>query len=100
MANPANNGEKMNIYFRFSGEDFKKMIIKLPNRGKLKAKYIKQLTNEEGMRNMLTLLQQSVDKVNNYERFEQLGDLTANKFIVGMLISDFLNWIVQMALKL
>ena len=82
MANPSKN-EKMNIYLGSRGKDFKKMIITLLNRGKLKAKYIKQITDEEGMKEYANAFTaKSADKVNNYERFEQLGDLTANKFIV------------------
>lgn len=76
--NPPNN-----IYLGSRGDDFKKMITGLLERGKLKPKYIDMLTDKNSMKaygNAFT--GKSADPVKNYERFEQIGDVTANKFIV------------------
>jgi dsRNA-specific ribonuclease len=72
-----------NIYLGSRDEDFKKLIITILTRGRLKPKYIDLLTNEKSMAeygNAFTA--ESADTVNNYERYEQLGDISANKFIV------------------
>lgn len=65
------------------GTEFKNMIISFLERGKLKPKYINLLTNDE---NMLLYGQaftsETVNAEVNYEVFEQLGDVSANKFIV------------------
>jgi dsRNA-specific ribonuclease len=71
------------IYLGSRGSDFKEMITSFLNRGNLKAKYINLLTSDENM----TLYSQAftsdtVNPDNNYEVFEQLGDVSANKFIV------------------
>jgi len=71
------------IYLGSRGPDFKDLIAGLLRRGKLKAKYIDILTNEEGMKaygQAFTAV--TADPINNYERYEQLGDVSANKFIV------------------
>ena len=71
------------IYLGSRGQDFKDLISGLLRRGKLKAKYIDILTNDEGMKaygQAFTAV--TADPVNNYERFEQIGDVSANKFIV------------------
>jgi dsRNA-specific ribonuclease len=71
------------IYLGSRGQDFKNMIVGLLKRGNLKAKYIDLLTDEKSMifyGNAFTAT--TANKVDNYERFEQIGDVTANKFIV------------------
>jgi dsRNA-specific ribonuclease len=71
------------LYLGLRGESFKKLIIGLLNRGRLKPKYIEKLTNESAMEAYnKAFTAASADEKNNYEQFEQLGDLTANKFIV------------------
>lgn len=72
-----------NIYLGSRDEDFKELIRTILARGRLKPKYIELLTNEKSMAeygNAFTAA--SADNVNNYERYEQLGDMSANKFIV------------------
>jgi dsRNA-specific ribonuclease len=72
-----------NLYLGSRGTDFKNMIVGLLKRGKLKPKYIDLLTNEKSMKEYgLAFTGETADKVNNYERYEQIGDVTANKFIV------------------
>ena len=71
------------IYLGSRGQDFKNMIVGLLKRGNLKAKYIDLLTDEKSLLaygQAFTAV--TADKVDNYERFEQIGDVTANKFIV------------------
>lgn len=71
------------IYLGSRGEDFRNLITGILKRGKLKPKYIDSILTEKGMKaygNAFTA--SSADPVNNYERFEQIGDVSANKFIV------------------
>jgi len=71
------------IYLGSRDIDFKNMIIGLLKRGNLKAKYIDLLTDEKSILaygQAFTAV--TADRINNYERFEQIGDVTANKFIV------------------
>lgn len=71
------------VYLGSRGDGFKNMIISLLKRGKLKPKYIELLTDNKSMESYgQAFTASSADRVNNYERFEQLGDVTANKFIV------------------
>ncbi len=81
----------MNTYYYASRkQDFKDFITSLLRRGDLKQKYIDILTSNEGMNyygNAFTA--SSIDSVNNYERFENMGDVTANKFIVWYAYQRF-----------
>lgn len=71
------------IYLGSRGQDFKNMIVGLLKRGNLKAKYIDLLTDEKSMIFYgQAFTATTANKVDNYERFEQIGDVTANKFIV------------------
>ena len=75
--------EQTVVYLGLRDESFKKLIINLLNKGKLKPKYIEALTTTENMKaynNAFTAA--SANKDNNYEIFEQIGDVSANKFIV------------------
>jgi dsRNA-specific ribonuclease len=72
-----------NLYLGSRGSDFKDMIIGLLQRGRLKAKYINALTDKKSMESYgQAFTATTADPVNNYERFEQIGDVSANKFIV------------------
>lgn len=78
------------FYTGSRGSDFVDLISGLLSRGKLKPKYISLLTNEESMKAYSTAFTAySFDPINNYERFEQLGDVTANKFIVWYAYKRF-----------
>ena len=71
-------------------EDFKRLIVDLLNRGKLKKEYIDQLTSEEGMREYIkAFTSNTADPVENYQVYEQLGDLCANQFIVWYMYRRF-----------
>ena len=71
------------IYLGSRGPDFKEMISSFLRRGNLKAKYIDLLTSDD---NMILYGQaftsSTVNPDVNYEVYEQLGDVSANKFIV------------------
>lgn len=71
------------IYRGPRGQGFKDMIRRLLKKGKLKQKYIEKLTDGNAMKAYsMAFTAASADNVDNYERFEQIGDVTANKFIV------------------
>ncbi len=71
------------VYLGSRGADFKRMIVGLLKRGKLKPKYIDRLTDSKSLQAYgQAFTARTADAVNNYERFEQIGDVTANKFIV------------------
>lgn len=75
--------EIKSIYNGPRDESFKNLILSLLKRGNLKSKYLNILTSDENMKeysNAFTA--KSADAKNNYEQFEQLGDLSINKFIV------------------
>ena len=77
-------------YYGSRGEDFKKIIIDLLKKGNLKQKYIDVLTNTNSMKEYGNAFTTSnIDNVNNYERYEQIGDVTANKFIVWYIYRRF-----------
>ena len=72
------------IYYpNFNSEQFVSLIVSTISRAKIKKKYLDILTQKNNLelyKNAFTA--SSADSVNNYEIFEQLGDVTANKFIV------------------
>jgi len=62
---------------------FKTLITNILKQGRLKSKYIKLLTNEKNMELYnQAFTSATADVTKNYEFFEQLGDVSANKFIV------------------
>ena len=78
------------VYEWSRGSDFKKVIRDLLVKGKLKPEYIDALTNDENMKEYSkAFTAASADPMNNYEIFEQIGDLTANKFIVWYAYKRF-----------
>lgn len=75
--------ETNEIYLGSRGPDFKEMITSFLQRGNLKAKYINLLTSDENMALYgQAFTSDTVNPTDNYEVFEQLGDVSANKFIV------------------
>jgi dsRNA-specific ribonuclease len=71
------------IYLGSRGEDFKALITSMLEKGSLKPKYISRLTDEKAMEAYgIAFTAFTADKEKNYERFEQIGDVAANKFIV------------------
>ena len=78
------------IYLGSRGADFKSLIVSLLERGRLKPKYIEVLTSGDSLKAYgQAFTAESADPVNNYERFEQVGDVTANKFIVWYAYKRF-----------
>jgi len=76
--NPTNN-----VYTGIRGDAFKDLIIGLLKRAKLSKKYINILTDDESMGQWNTAFTaQSANEFNNQEPYENLGDVTANKFII------------------
>jgi len=71
------------IYLGSRDSDFKSVITNILKKGRLKPKYIELLTDEKSMKSYgRAFTAATADAVDNYERFEQIGDVTANKFIV------------------
>ena len=78
------------IYHGRRGNEFKQLITGLLKKGKVKDKYLDILVSDTNM----TLYSQAftastADPENNYEFYEQLGDVTANKFIVWYMSRRF-----------
>ena len=82
--------EEGKIYEGSRGNDFRELIRKVLQRGKLLPKYIDFLTNKESIKEYgKAFTAESADVINNSEVFEQLGDLSANKFIVWYMYRRF-----------
>lgn len=71
------------IYHGLRDSSFKTLIISLLKLGKLSDSTIEQITKEDNLKLFSRAFTAScADEINNYEMYEQLGDVTANKFIV------------------
>lgn len=82
--------EEVDIYLGSRGDDFRDFIRGLLRRGKINSKYMDSLTNERSMKVFATAFTaESADPHNNWEVLEQLGDLSANKFIVSYMYNRF-----------
>lgn len=78
------------IYLGDRGVAFKKLIIGLLKKGNIKQKYIDLLTTQKNMEVFsAAFTSEQVDENNNYQVYEQLGDLTGNKFIVWYIYKRF-----------
>jgi dsRNA-specific ribonuclease len=78
------------IYLGDRGENFKSVILNLLKKGKISQKYIDILTSKESMKIYdSAFTSELVDEVNNYQVYEQLGDLSGNKFIVYYIYNRF-----------
>jgi dsRNA-specific ribonuclease len=78
------------IYLGDRGVAFKKLITGLLKKGNIKQKYIDILTTPESMEAYAAAFtSEQVDDTNNYQVYEQLGDLTGNKFIVWYIYKRF-----------
>jgi len=70
--------------------DFKMLITSILKKGKINKSYIELLTNEKNMQTYSSVFtSEHVDPVNNYQVFEMLGDVSANKFIVFYIYKRF-----------
>jgi len=78
------------IYLGPRDLSFKKLIQSLLEKANLKSKYINFLTRDENMKLFgQAFTASSADSELNYEFFEQLGDVSANKFIVWYAYKRF-----------
>lgn len=78
------------IYLGDRGENFKSVILTLLKKGKISQKYIDILTSDASMKIYdSAFTSELVDEVNNYQVYEQLGDLSGNKFIVYYIYDRF-----------
>ena len=78
------------IYYASRGDDFKAFVHNILIRGKVKSKFLDPLLTEEAFRmysNALTST--SADPINNYEVYEQIGDVLGNKIIVCYMYKRF-----------
>ena len=82
--------EQTGIYLGSRGDDFKMLIGSLLQKGGLKSRYIKMLTDDDAMKIYgCAFTSELVDPDNNYQVLEQVGDLTGNKFIVNYMYERF-----------
>ena len=71
------------IYYGDRSQLFKNIISNVLKKSNIKSKYINVLLSAENIKKYEDVFTSStVDPQNNYEIYEQLGDMTANKFIV------------------
>jgi dsRNA-specific ribonuclease len=78
------------LYLADRGEAFKTLIESVLNVGGIKDKYVAILTKNESMKLYGdAFTSELVDEYNNYQVYEQLGDLTGNKFIVWYIYERF-----------
>ena len=88
IGKPSSNEDE--LYIGPRDDSFKSLIKDLLNKANIKDKYINLLTNHESMieyGNAFT--HDTVDENNNYQVYEQLGDLEANSFIVRYMYRRF-----------
>jgi dsRNA-specific ribonuclease len=78
------------LYLGARGEGFRTLIKSVLNIGGIKDKYVQLLTSDENMKLYGdAFTSELVDENNNYQVYEQLGDLTGNKFIVWYIYDRF-----------
>lgn len=78
------------IYLGERGQNFRMFIERILKTAKLNRKYIDILLSDENI--ILygsAFTSELIDETNNYQFYEQLGDLTGNKFIVGYIYTRF-----------
>ncbi len=86
----AQETKTIQVYLGKRNKSFKILIEKILKKSNLKDKYIKLLISENSMKayaNAFT--SKEVDPSNNYEVYEQLGDVTGGKFIVWYMYRRF-----------
>ena len=79
-----------NIYRGPRDDTFKILITNMLKRGKVKKRYIEWFNTQESLELYdQAFTAKSADLKRNYEQLEQLGDLSANKFIVSYAYTKF-----------
>lgn len=82
--------KNIGVYFGTRGDRFKEFIKSLLYLGKIKNSYIEILTNEICMKEYeKAFTSEQIDEKNNYQFYEQIGDVAANKFIVYYMYKRF-----------
>ena len=82
--------DQQDIYNGARDQQFKDFIFGLLKRGKVKTKYVNKLLSKENLELYShSFTAASANSEENYEIFEQLGDLSANKFIVWYMYERF-----------
>jgi dsRNA-specific ribonuclease len=82
--------DQQEIYYGVRDQQFKEFIFGLLKKGKVKTKYIDSLLTEDKLQMYSqAFTAASAHSEENYEIFEQLGDLSANKFIVWYMYQRF-----------
>jgi dsRNA-specific ribonuclease len=78
------------IYNGSRGTDFQYLLRKILKNAKIKNHYIDILLDEDGLKKYdIAFTSKSANETENYEVYEQLGDLSANKFIVSYMYRKF-----------
>lgn len=78
------------VYFAPRDESFVRYIKSLLQRGRLAPHYMDILVNEENLKEFgKAFTSKSADEVNNYEVYEQMGDIGLNAFIVKYMYKRF-----------
>ena len=89
---PARKGDDFSpesIYLGDRGKDFEKFIQSILSIG-MSEEYIPYLTTKESLNTYnIAFTSRGADDINNYEMFEQLGDVSVNKFIVNYMYKRF-----------
>jgi dsRNA-specific ribonuclease len=90
MQRTTGDDQPVEIYHGVRGEEFKRFIYNLLSYGNIKQKYMDLLTNDESMELFSAMFTaSSADSVNNYEIYETLGDINANKIIIWYAFRKF-----------
>lgn len=82
------NSVQQGIYLAERGENFKSFIVQLLSNLGVKQKYVNILTEDMSLYSH-AFTSDSIDEINNYQVFEQIGDLLGNKFIVVYMYKRF-----------
>jgi len=78
------------IYLGDRGDKFKTLVLSVLKRGIKKRRYLDILTDDASMEIYSAVFtSELIDEKNNYQVYEQLGDLSANKFIVWYFYRRF-----------
>ena len=89
------------IYYGPRDKTFKDFITKLLAYADMNDEYVEYLTNPENMIEYgKAFTSESVDSEDNYQVYEQLGDLDANRFIVWYMYRRFPKLICSKAVKI
>jgi len=93
--------DEKKIYNGPRNNNFRKIIYDLLKRGKLKDHYIKLLMNPDSMKIYNDVFtSNTADPINNYEVYEQLGDVMAGSFIIWYMYRRFPQLMCADAVKI